>query len=99
MKNPAREACYNPSCNNEAMLWTSHLPCTDKDFQSSNSLKNLLPSPHACLSNHTFLYTPQIKSYFKQPPYNKPLIIARTMSPTFTFKELIEWGIGNELNV
>ena len=98
MRNPAREDCYNSSCNSKSISWTSHLPCTHNDFQSSIPSKNAFPtSDVSLLKIKSFPYTPQIKSYFKQPSYTKPSLKARTIRPTFTFKELIEWGIGNEL--
>ena len=100
MRNPAREACNHPSCNQNVKTWSSHLPCVQDEFYSLPCNDKLPTAPDPQLPyNGSFLYTPQIKSYFIQPPVSRkhPATREQLISPTQALRDLIDWTIENEM--
>ena len=87
MKNPSKESCFHPSCNNEGRIWTFHTFCPEplrNRYPSINS-PEYSSSPNVRIPNTTFSYTPQILAYFKQLPYVTRLKKRKTI-PIFTIK-------------
>ena len=69
MRNPARESCRHPSCNQDTKVWSSHLPCSQGEFNSLPCIQEVPLPARKCSSyrKHAVTYTPQMKSYFIQP--------------------------------
>ena len=101
MRNVARESCRHPSCNQDANIWSSHLPCPQNEFYSLPCIQELSPQPeqHLYNKNQTTLYTPKMKSYFIQPSTTPrhPNLTKQFIHPALALRTLIDWTIENEL--
>ena len=101
MRNPARESCFHPSCNQDVKVWSSHLPYSQDEFYSLPCIEGLPTAPdlHFPRKHKPLLYTPQIKSYFVQPPMTPkhPSVRQQLISPTSALRDLIDWTIENEM--